>query len=164
MGHFPCFALLWLLLIQTRWDVRTYQRYLIPAILMISYSHDYSLAWTLISYERERYVFVHVFFLCDCGWSRVLSSFFRAGKVCFVFLCSITKCLWTPSEAKEIWNDQYDTYYYDSTRYTRCAWAEEPQNLQELLTESVGPVHFSWLIMFVEEYLTKFVSPLPFSA
>ena len=88
MGHFPCFALLWLLLIQTRWDVRTYQRYLIPAILMISYSHDYSLAWTLISYERERYVFVHVFFLCDCGWSRVLSSFFRAGKVCFVFLCS----------------------------------------------------------------------------
>jgi hypothetical protein len=29
---------------------------------------------------------------------------------------------------------------------------EERQNFEELLTESVGHVHFSWLIMFVLEY------------
>ena len=41
---------------------------------------------------------------------------------------------------------------------------EEPQNFQELLTESVGHVHFSGLIMFASEFLTRFVVPLIFSA
>ncbi len=46
---------------------------------------------------RERYVFVHVFYFCASGWGPVLSSFFLAGKVCFVFLCSEKNLLWTPS-------------------------------------------------------------------
>jgi len=41
---------------------------------------------------------------------------------------------------------------------------EEPRNSEELLTESVGAVHFSGLIMLFREYLSKFVGPLPFSA
>jgi hypothetical protein len=100
--------------------VANYQRCLIPVILTI-YSHDY--CWCNITRARgvleavsvtneseqcdeqkvsarERYVFVHVFYFCASGcWGQVL-SFFWAGKVCFVFLCSEKNCLWTLSQAK----------------------------------------------------------------
>ncbi len=44
-------------------------------------------------------IFLHMCFIfCASGWSQVLLSFFRAGKVCFVFLWSKKKRLWTLSE------------------------------------------------------------------
>ena len=72
--------------------VANYQRYLIPAILTI-YSHDYPRENLLLS-GKGTFSCMAFTFAPLVG----VVSFFRAGKVCFVFLCSEKNRLWKPSE------------------------------------------------------------------